>query len=270
MTHRITAALTALLLCFYLASCSPVNKAVAPVTTASPAPVTYAENTPSECPATDITHDIQPPGSLSPESSQTTHDPETALSTETAEQSPVPSDTDFVRVLDYIPTAIVDLKYATSDNFTGQVIYSFTDAYLRYGTVRKLMAVQEKLAEQGLCLKILDAFRPVEAQFKLWEAFPDPNYVANPNKGHSSHSKGNAADVTLVYADGSEVNMPTAFDDFSGLADRDYTDADPDAAANALLLETVMLDCGFTAYSNEWWHFTDTTAYPVEESFLPR
>lgn len=77
-----------------------------------------------------------------------------------------------MRVADYIPEIAVDLRYAAEDNFTGQVIYGFSDAWLRYGTVKKLSAAQETLAEQGYGLKLWDAFRPPAAQLVLWEICP--------------------------------------------------------------------------------------------------
>ena len=188
---------------------------------------------------------------------------------ETPEAVPEPADSDFVNVADYIPTILVDLAYAGTENFTGQAIYEFTDAYLRYGTVKKLSAAQEQLASQGFGLLIWDAFRPTAAQFKLWEVCPDPVYVANPEKGFSSHSRGNTVDVTLVTLEGDNVEMPTAFDDFTPLADRDYSDVDPVPAANAKLLEDTMAACGFTPYQGEWWHFSDSETYDVEENFSP-
>lgn len=181
--------------------------------------------------------------------------------------SSLPDDT-FVLVRDYIPSVSVDLKYATEDNFTGEIIYDFTDAYLRSGTVKKLQAAAEQLAQDGYALKIWDAFRPPAAQFRLWEICPDPTYVSNPNNGFSSHSRGNTLDITLVDAQGNEVEMPTGFDDFSPLADRDYSDVNSTAAANAQYLESIMLDCGFHAYRGEWWHFSDSTSYDVEQDFL--
>ena len=182
---------------------------------------------------------------------------------------PEPGDGDFVKVAAYIPDIVVDLRYATEENFTNQQIYEFTDAWLRYGTVKKLMAVQEELKQLGYGLKIWDGFRPASAQFKLWAVCPDPTYVANPNKGFSSHSRGNTVDITLVNTDGTELEMPTGFDDFSRLADRDYSDCSQAAAENALLLEQLMINYGFKPYSGEWWHFSDTQAYPVEEAFEP-
>ena len=181
------------------------------------------------------------------------------------EPVPEPADEEMVDVLDYIPDLFVELKYATADNFTGQIIYDFTEARLRYGTVKKLAAVQAALAEQGYGLRIWDAWRPASAQFALWKVCPDPMYVADPNRGFSSHSRGNTVDVTLTFSDGTAVEMPTGFDDFSALADRDYSDVPEPAKSNALLLENAMKEQGFRCYAGEWWHFTDEQTYPVAE-----
>ena len=163
----------------------------------------------------------------------------------------------------------MDLKYAGAENFTGQAVYDFTDAYLRYGTVQKLSSALDILMDQGYTLLIWDAFRPTQAQFRLWEICPDPVYVANPETGFSSHSRGNTVDLTLAALDGEPVEMPTDFDDFSPLADRDYSDVPASAAANAQLLEDVLTACGFQPYTGEWWHFSDLDNYPVEESWSP-
>lgn len=182
---------------------------------------------------------------------------------------PEPVEEDFVKVTTYIPDVVVDLRYATQNNFTGQQIYEFADVWLRYGTVKKLLLVQEELKQNGYGLKIWDGFRPASAQFKLWEICPDPTYVSNPNKGFSSHSRGNTVDITLVRADGTELTMPTDFDDFSKLADRDYSDCGKEAADHAVFLEQLMIKHGFKPYAGEWWHFTDTKSYPVEQDFDP-
>lgn len=205
---------------------------------------------------------------VSPSSVENSKD--SAGNTTKAANLPEPADDEFVRVKDYIPDIRVDLRYATVENFTGEQIYTFDEAYLRYGTVKKLITVQNKLKAQGMGLKIWDAFRPVSAQFKLWEICPDSNYVSDPNKGYSSHSRGNTVDVTLVDSDGTELVMPTGFDNFTELADRDYSDVtDEFARDNALLLENIMKECGFEPYSGEWWHFSDTVEYEVSESFNP-
>lgn len=178
-------------------------------------------------------------------------------------------DTDYVRIKDYIPSLYIDLKYATKDNFTGQVIYDFDDAYLRYGTVKKLKQVQDELLKQGYSLKIWDAYRPFDAQKKLWEVVNDSRYVANPAKGPRSHNLGGTVDITLVLQDGTDVEMPTEFDDFSAKADRHYEEINVEAVKNVQILEKTMYKYGFIGYKNEWWDYSDTSHYSFED-FQPQ
>lgn len=176
----------------------------------------------------------------------------------------------FVAVSQLIPDVVEDLRYATADNFTGEVIYSFHTAWLRRGTAEKLALAQEKLKALGYRLKVWDAFRPLEAQFKMWEVCPNDDYVADPvHGGCSKHNRGSAVDVTLLTLAGEEVPMPTEFDDFTGAARRDAPDTDPEAWANSQLLEQVMVDCGFRPYIGEWWHYNDCDSYPLEQGFCP-
>ena len=173
-----------------------------------------------------------------------------------------PEDDEYVLVNKYIPDIYVELMYATENNFTGVRIYGFTDAYLRYGTVKKLANVQKELKEQGYSLKIWDAYRPFEAQQKLWEVYPDPNYVANPANGMKKHNLGGTVDITMVAADGSIIPMPTEFDDFSLKADRNYSDIDNEEAVNnVMILQNTMENNGFTGYQGEWWDYSDTVEY---------
>ena len=181
-----------------------------------------------------------------------------------------PEDEDFVRIIDYIPTARVELAYATVNNFTGYRIYDFTDAYLRYGTVKKLMKVSEELAGQGIGLIIWDGFRPAAAQAKLWEICPDPTFVSHPVTGRRTHCRGNTVDISLYdLKTGEELPVPTGYDNFTAYADRDYSDCSQAVAANAELLEQTMEKNGFTSYFAEWWHFSDTQDYPIDEYFDP-
>lgn len=173
-----------------------------------------------------------------------------------------PENDEYVLVKKYIPDIYVELRYATENNFTGVKIYDFTEAYLRYGTVKKLAQVQKELKQQGYSLKIWDAYRPFEAQQKLWEIYPDPNYVANPANGMKKHNLGGTVDITMVAADGTVISMPTEFDDFSLKADRDYSDIeDEEAVKNVMILQNAMENNGFTGYQGEWWDYSDTVEY---------
>ncbi|MBO5747402.1 MAG: M15 family metallopeptidase [Clostridia bacterium] len=172
---------------------------------------------------------------------------------------------EIVRVTDYITDAKVDIKYATSDNFTGGQIYDFDDAYLRYGTVIKLKKAADALRTQGYRIVIWDGYRPQSAQFTLFENAPDPSYVSDPNKGFSSHSSGGTVDITLAKADGTILEMPSGFDEFSAKGDRIYDDVSEIAGSNSQILEKAMTDAGFKGYSKEWWHYSDTDTYEYDD-----
>ena len=173
------------------------------------------------------------------------------------------SDDELVLITDYIPDIKTEIRYATENNFTGRIIYDSSDAYLRYGTVKKLMTVQAELKELGYELLIWDAYRPTEAQWRLWEVYPDASFVSDPSKGYSSHSRGNTVDITILRIDGENVEMPSEFDEFTAIADRDYSDVSEAAAENARLLEDIMYRNGFSGYRKEWWHYSDTVKYDV-------
>jgi D-alanyl-D-alanine dipeptidase len=167
------------------------------------------------------------------------------------EQEAIP---ELVNVQSFIPGIQVDLKYATKDNFTGQVVYNFQCCLLLKDVAQKLSEVQAELETKGLSLKIWDGFRPVAAQCKFWELVPDERYVSNPKKG-GRHTRGTAVDVTLITKDGQELLMPSSFDDFSEKAHRDYMGASDEAIKNRELLREIMEKHGFIGIPTEWWHF---------------
>lgn len=157
-------------------------------------------------------------------------------------------------VAEEAPGVRVDVRYATADNFTRTKLYPVGRCLLRRSVARRLKAVQEDLARRGLGLKAWDCYRPLSVQRRLWELVPDPRYVADPAKG-SRHNRGAAVDVTLVDAQGRELEMPTGYDDFSERAHRDYAGASPEAGRNRALLESAMRRRGFEGLPTEWWHF---------------
>lgn len=190
----------------------------------------------------------------------------TAAPEPTPDVTPEPLPEDMVPVEELIPGIYTDVRYASADNFTGEAVYDSAEVYLRRGTAEKLAGVQARLEDEGLSLLIWDGWRPVAAQFALWRACPDPAYVSDPFGGVTNHCRGNTLDLTLVTLEGEPVEMPSGFDDFSALADRDYSDLGPAAAANARLLEAAMEAAGFSGYCYEWWHYTDCVDYPVCEA----
>lgn len=169
---------------------------------------------------------------------------------------------DLVNIIKIEPTIIVDLKYATKDNFTEQIIYSCSTCYVHKDTARALKNVQKELNSMKLSLKIWDGYRSPAAQQKLWDvcAVRYPNekerekYVSNPKNG-GRHTRGTAVDVTLVDENGKELKMPTRFDDFSVKAWTNDATCSVHAQRNRKLLHDIMHKHGFEGIKTEWWHF---------------
>lgn len=156
------------------------------------------------------------------------------------------------------PTIGIDIRYATPNNFTKQSIYHEIAPLLIREAADALTQVQKKLRPRGLSLKIWDAYRPLEAQRKLWGVWPDERYIANPDKD-PPHCSGIAVDITLTDLAGSEILMPTNFDDFTEKAHRGGAGLAAGVAAeahkNSQILEEAMKEGGFLGFPTEWWHF---------------
>lgn len=154
-----------------------------------------------------------------------------------------------------IKNVVLDIRYATGNNFTKEVIYQSPKAYARKPVAAALKLVQDSLASINIGLKVFDAYRPYAATLKFYEVYPDPDFVASPKTG-SRHNRGCAVDVSLVnLSTGQELEMPTAFDDFSEKAHSNYTDLPEAALQNRTILIGVMSHYGFSGISSEWWHF---------------
>lgn len=174
------------------------------------------------------------------------------------------NDNRLVDVAAIAPHIIIDMPYATSDNFTKKVIYTAHRAYLIKHVAHALKNASDEFNALGYALKIWDAYRPLQAQYIFWQLVPDERYVADPKKG-SRHNRGCAVDVTLVDMDGKELDMGTGFDDFTHRAHRDCDEFQPHVIKNRALLQDIMEKNRFIGWHNEWWHFDfeDWQQHPV-------
>jgi D-alanyl-D-alanine dipeptidase len=166
----------------------------------------------------------------------------------------------------------ISLAYATPHNITGKPIYARAACYLHADAAERLKAAVALAAPLGLRLKIFDAYRPTEAQWKLWEAFPSEEFVANPRKG-SPHSRGVAVDLTLIDAAGKELDMGSGFDETRPISHHARTDIPVEAQRNRFTLMGVMSAAGWDFYKNEWWHYQLFQArdYPlIDQAALPK
>ena len=150
---------------------------------------------------------------------------------------------------------MIDLKYATTDNFLKQKVYNDPNCYVLTLLAQKLDKAQKILEQDGLGLKVFDGFRPLSVQKKMWLIVPDSRFVANPNTGGSIHNRAAAVDLTLVDWEGKELDMPTPFDSFAERAYQFSKEPTPEQRANRMLLRKVMVEVGLEYISTEWWHY---------------
>ena len=169
-----------------------------------------------------------------------------------------------IPVAPLISNLYLDIKYATSDNFTKEVIYPVAGCYLLEPVAQALKSAAHEFEQLGYSIKIWDAYRPLRAQSVFWNLVPDPRYVADPQKG-SRHNRGCSVDLTLMDGNRYEVDMGTGFDDFTHKAHRDFTELESAVLKNRQLLQEVMEKHGFIGWQNEWWHFDfkDWEKYPL-------
>ena len=161
---------------------------------------------------------------------------------------------DFVRLKDLSPDFVYELKYATPDNFLKQAVYDCGECYLRKSTAEALVKANEAFKQLGYRIKLFDCYRPLSVQKKMWKILPGTHYVANPAKG-SKHNRGAAVGVTLVDAQGKELNMGTPFDFFGKEAHHTYTEHSKEVLENRKLLKETLDKFNFKSIYSEWWHY---------------
>lgn len=172
--------------------------------------------------------------------------------------APTPPDydtTQWLEMTDLDATILLDLRYATANNFMEQQIYDCGRCFYRPKVARALARVQSKLKDEGLGLKMFDCYRPGPYQQRLWDVLPDARYVANPKRG-SLHSRGAAADLTLVnISTGEELDMGTPYDFFGEAAYTTTTNLPREVLDNRAKFQAAMRAEGFGTIRTEWWHF---------------
>lgn len=160
-----------------------------------------------------------------------------------------------VNLANLMPQLVLDIRYATANNFTKEKIYTLARAYARKPVAEALKNAQAEFSKYGYGIKIFDAYRPYKATVKFYEVYRDTTYVASPYKG-SRHNRGCAIDMTLIdLKTGEELKMPTEYDSFRKEAWPSTPVGDPEIRKNRALLIQVMERNGFKVNSSEWWHF---------------
>ncbi len=174
-----------------------------------------------------------------------------------------------VRLLDIDDDFIIDLRYATPDNFTGQKVYQSNECWIDAHTAEILIKAKNIFRNDGYRVKVWDAYRPVSAQRKFWEIVPNDDFVARPpdlskmTTFRHTHMNGQCVDVTLTDMEGNDIEMPCPFDTMDERSSLSCEKNSPQGRKNGEYLKRVMESVGFQAYECEWWHFYDVSTDPV-------
>jgi len=163
---------------------------------------------------------------------------------------------ELIELKDVIPELVLDIRYATTNNFTGAKVYKLARAYARKPVADALQKAQADFNKLGYGIKIYDGYRPYSATIKFYELMKgDTTYVANPYKG-SRHNRGCALDMTIIdLKTKQELKMPSDYDAMQKESWPSTPVLDPTIRKNRDTLISIMEKNGFRVYTTEWWHF---------------
>ncbi|MDW7695643.1 M15 family metallopeptidase [Flammeovirgaceae bacterium SG7u.111] len=165
------------------------------------------------------------------------------------------SDTALVDLKKLHPAFILDVKYATTDNFTKQVLYECEKCLLRKKPALALIEAAKFFEGEGYKVKLFDTYRPNFIQWKMWEIVSDPRYVADPAKG-SMHNRGAAVDLSLTDTEGNELEMGSPYDFFGQVSHHAYQDLPKEVLERRIYLKESLAKFGFDPITSEWWHYS--------------
>ena len=171
----------------------------------------------------------------------------------------------FINLAEYDQNFTYDIRYATDNNFLKQPIYDCEKCLLLPEVAEALAKANNYFCDLGYQIKIFDCYRPLSAQKKMWEIYPNARYVANPYTKKSVHNRGAAVDLTLIDRKGKQLDMGTSYDYFGEQAHQAYKDLPKQVLANRKLLREGLEKFGFHIIRTEWWHydFGKAYSYPV-------
>lgn len=166
-----------------------------------------------------------------------------------------------------IPSARYDLRYSTTNNFTGQVLYPPTTqhSFLSSDALVGLQKAAAYFDSLGYDIVVFDSYRPYSVTVQFWELIKDEDYVAIPTKG-SMHNRGLAIDLSLWDRKNNQLlDMGTDFDHFTDSAHHAFTGFSEEVLKNRIVLKDAMIRFGFRPIKTEWWHYiwNTETEHPV-------
>ncbi len=174
---------------------------------------------------------------------------------------------DLVEIRRLDSTIKLDIRYATANNFLGRPVYREARAFLQRPAAEALVRVNRALRKHGYGLVVFDGYRPWQVTKLFWDSTPEDKkeFVADPAKG-SRHNRGCAVNLSMFEVKtGREVQMPSAYDEFSPRAHINYEGGTARERLLRQMLREAMESEAFIVYEPEWWHYdyVDWKEYPI-------
>jgi len=178
---------------------------------------------------------------------------------------------ELVNIADFPSEFEYEVRYATANNFIGEVLYDCSVCLLQPEVAEALLNANQYFCEKGYRIKLYDCYRPLDVQKKMWAKVPRATYVANPYGRGSIHNKGAAVDITLVTLDGCYMEMGSDYDFFGRESHIDNYNFSAEILANRKLLREGMQKHGFGTVRTEWWHYSyrKNWSFPTLNETLP-
>jgi len=259
----------AFIILLFAAACGSDQSANRTVEVSPPVAPTETEISEDQAPSTEEKKEEIPESTAPTVASSATADKTVPRSANNINSAVPATDKGFTDIAKIEPSIRLDIKYATTDNFTKSKIYDCPRCLLRPEAAEAVIKAHKTLKKNGLGLKMFDCYRPRPFQQRLWDKVPNPDYVTPPAKG-SMHSRGAAVDLTIVDANGKELDMGTPYDFFGREAHTDNNNLPQKVLANRRLLREAMAAVGFKGIRTEWWHFSyQSKVWPLSDYVWP-
>lgn len=178
------------------------------------------------------------------------------------------NDEDLVDFKLFSKDAILDIRYASENNFLDTILYPCAKCLLRYEVIKDLLRAESEFKKMGYRIKLYDCYRPHSVQVIMWEKMPIVGLVADPRTG-SRHNRGSAVDITICDQDGNEIDMGTDHDDLSLKGRTFYRGFNDTIFNNRMLLRKVLQRNHFIGINSEWWHFSHDCGTKYKVSNIP-
>jgi D-alanyl-D-alanine dipeptidase len=149
-----------------------------------------------------------------------------------------------------------------------EALYAQSRCYVAPKVAEALANAAKAIVAQDSAMRlvVLDCYRPIYVQERMFALVANPEWVAQPKPPrYGGHNRAVAVDLTIE-KNGVALDMGSPFDAFDERSNyrEDGRGISPEQQRNRNTLRALMIGAGFRPYDGEWWHFS----LPIETQAL--